>query len=166
MYKSFRTPQSKTVYLIDHPDECPECHSTTTPNYHHYFICNKDHNILYAFLTCPNPRCEKGYAAEYESESHNQNPAKYSFNKIIKGRPRKTVLSQTVADFSPKFEKIYNESFHAEQINLEEIAGVGYRKSLEYLIKDYLIKNTPKESDKIKVWNKASKENNDSEDDK
>jgi hypothetical protein len=41
---------------------------------------------------------------------------------------------------------IYNQAYFAEQINLDQICGVGYRKSLEFLIKDYLIsKETEKQ---------------------
>ena len=44
---------------------------------------------------------------------------------------------------------IYNQAFSAEQYNLTEICGVGYRKALEFLIKDYLIINNPDETEKI-----------------
>ena len=36
------------------------------------------------------------------------------------------------------FLTIYNQSLSAEDNNLDQIAGIGYRKALEFLIKDYL----------------------------
>lgn len=33
---------------------------------------------------------------------------------------------------------------------MDQIAGVGYRKSLEFLIKDYAIRNQPEDSESIK----------------
>ena len=39
---------------------------------------------------------------------------------------------------------------HAEKRDLNEICGLGYRKALEFLIKDYLIKIYPNEEEKIK----------------
>ncbi|WBX72977.1 DUF4145 domain-containing protein [Tenacibaculum pacificus] len=45
--------------------------------------------------------------------------------------------------------KIYNEAYSAEQQNLKEICGVGYRKALEFLIKDYVILNNKEKEDKI-----------------
>jgi len=38
---------------------------------------------------------------------------------------------------------IYNEAFQAEQYRLTQICGPGYRKALEFLIKDYAIKKHP-----------------------
>jgi len=150
MYKQFQAGSGRHVNLNDYPNECPECHSTITPNFVSHHICNKDNEILYAFLVCSNSKCEVGYTAKYTSEHWNANPAPYDFQKIFKGQPKKTNLSPTVTEFSHGFEKIYNQSFHAEQIGLDEVAGVGYRKSLEFLIKDYLIKKYPEESSIIK----------------
>lgn len=38
----------------------------------------------------------------------------------------------------------------AESLTLDRIAGIGYRKSLEFLIKDYLIHKFPEETEAIK----------------
>src|SRR5690554_5943536 len=48
------------------------------------------------------------------------------------------------------FSQIYNAAYFAEQNNLLEICGVGYRKSLEFLIKDYLITLFPDKEELIK----------------
>ena len=150
MYKQFKLGTGRVINIQDYPQECPECHSTTTPNFKTYHLCIKDNSIMYSFLTCPNPKCEVGYTAEYHSENWKLNPANYQFVKVFKGLPKKKTLSETVSKFSSGFEKIYNQSYHAEQTGLDEIAGVGYRKSLEFLIKDYLIKKYPKEEINIK----------------
>ena len=42
---------------------------------------------------------------------------------------------------SPEFVSIYNQSIEAESNSITQgLAGLGFRKSLEFLIKDYLIK--------------------------
>ncbi|MCW3087660.1 MAG: hypothetical protein JWQ78_1046, partial [Sediminibacterium sp.] len=51
---------------------------------------------------------------------------------------------------SPTFCIAYNESEEAENFNLKEICGVGYRKALEFLIKDYLILRNPSKEEDIK----------------
>lgn len=50
----------------------------------------------------------------------------------------------------PSFVKIYNQSLKAEHYFLDEIAGIGYRKSLEFLIKDFLIYHEHKDEQKVK----------------
>ena len=143
-YKSFSNGRGNTWFLEDYPLECPECHQKTTPNYHSNRIASNS-KYLYATLSCPNPTCEKGYIAEYNN--HGQ---KFTFNKIVKGSPKKAFYSEEIQKLSSMFIKIYNEAFTAEQMSLFEISGVGYRKALEYLIKDFLIFQKPKEEEKIK----------------
>jgi hypothetical protein len=61
---------------------------------------------------------------------------------LIYPSPNK-IFDQIINDISPNFINIYNQSASAETNNLDEIAGMGYRKSVEFLIKDYLIKKYP-----------------------
>lgn len=44
-----------------------------------------------------------------------------------------------VEEISPRFAEIYNQSISAESHGLTEICGMGLRKALEFLIKDYVI---------------------------
>ncbi len=59
-------------------------------------------------------------------------------------------FSDAVRLISPKFVTIYSQSHDAEEHNLDEIAGPGYGKALEFLVKDYLIRKLPQEANKIK----------------
>lgn len=75
-------------------------------------------------------------------------------------------FDSALAGLSPKFVKIYNQALEAETSGLDEIAGIGYRKSLEFLIKDYLIHKSPDDAETIKkmelgncIANKVSNEN-------
>ena len=71
-----------------------------------------------------------------------------------------------IKDISKDFVKIYNQAQKAENEDLDEICGMGYRKSLEFLIKDYLIYKNPDEEETIKnmtlsncIANKVTNEN-------
>ena len=55
-----------------------------------------------------------------------------------------------IKDLSPQFVKIYNQALAAESAKMDEIAGMGYRKALEFLIKDYLIHLDPADMDTIR----------------
>jgi len=59
-------------------------------------------------------------------------------------------FSEHITAVSADFMKIFNQSQVAEKLGLSEIAGPGYRKSLEFLIKDYSISKKPEASDDIK----------------
>jgi len=65
--------------------------------------------------------------------------------------PPQTILvnfQDEVLEVSSEFVRIYKQAAEAEFMKLDSIAGVGYRKALEFLIKDYLIS---KSSDKKEV---------------
>ncbi|GAA6336162.1 hypothetical protein I080019B2_09090 [Bacteroides stercoris] len=72
-----------------------------------------------------------------------------TFAKFIKilptALPLKRTFSNIISELSPNFCEIYNQAYIAEQTNLMQICGTGYRKSLEFLIKDYLISITPED---------------------
>jgi hypothetical protein len=47
-------------------------------------------------------------------------------------------FSRIITKCSPKFNEIYNQAYHAEQVGLDQLCGLGYRKSFEFLVKDYV----------------------------
>ena len=59
-------------------------------------------------------------------------------------------FQEQINALSPSFVVIYNQAAFAESHNLNEISGIGYRKALEFLIKDYAIHIHPEKSDDIK----------------
>lgn len=52
-------------------------------------------------------------------------------------------FSEEIKRISPRFIKVYEQSMIAEENELDEIDGVGLRKALEILVKDYLIDKSP-----------------------
>ncbi|MGM8213544.1 hypothetical protein ACLIBH_12275 [Virgibacillus sp. W0430] len=48
-------------------------------------------------------------------------------------------FSKTIQDKFSSFCKIYNQAKRAEEEKLDQIAGMGYRKALEFLVTDYLL---------------------------
>ena len=51
------------------------------------------------------------------------------------------------------FIKTYLQSLEAESYGLDELAGMGYRKAIEYLVKDWAIQNNPDDKEDVeKSW--------------
>lgn len=136
----------RSVYLNDYPDLCPACHKQITPNYNGR-VFTTDEIQVSAVLTCPNPHCESSFIAVYYLKD---NMTHFYFNHIFMIKPQMESYSDEIETLSPQFTKIYNEAYFAEQNKLLEICGVGYRKALEFLIKDYLIKKFPDKEEEIK----------------
>ena len=129
-----------SVSVTQYPIECPFCHTNIVPKYVY-----KENSFLFA--SCPNNTCNSYFVLVPNSENRyvnilpNSVPSNKEFSEII------TSISQT-------FPTIYNQAFHAEQAHLDQICGVGYRKALEFLIKDYLIS---KETDENVIENIKNK---------
>ena len=128
--------------------KCPYCHSHIIPNYLFW-----DNSRLFA--SCPNETCKKHFIL---SEGVPEKFVRVEPNAI----PATRKFSEIISSISSDFVQIYNQAYHAEQMSLDQICGVGYRKALEFLIKDYLLSketdNTKKENIKNKLLGNCIKE--------
>ncbi|MET3127095.1 hypothetical protein ABID42_002201 [Arcicella rosea] len=137
----------ETRKMIGIPDTCPFCFQKITPN---IYIGTTiiDHNIAEVFMKCPNTKCNKTFIGNYSFDSYY---GSYNLNGLsfLQNLNRKS-FNDTITEVSPSFESIYNQAFQAEQMELIDICGIGYRKALEFLIKDYLISKHPEKEEDIK----------------
>ncbi|ALM50834.1 hypothetical protein AMR72_16465 [Flavobacterium psychrophilum] len=62
----------------------------------------------------------------------------------------RTLMSGLDPTVPSKFEKTYLQSLKAEEEGLDEIAGMGYRKAIEYLVKDLAVSKNPTDVEQIK----------------
>lgn len=117
---------------------CPFCGVVNIPQYI-FLKESEDNSSLNVFTQCTNPQCRNMFITQFKEGA--------TFAKFIKilptALPLKRTFSNIISELSPNFCEIYNQAYIAEQTNLMQICGTGYRKSLEFLIKDYLISITP-----------------------
>lgn len=124
-----------TTTINNHPDQCPFCHHKITPI--NLFGFNNNNYTFDVMQLCPNSSCQKTFISIYTNSS------RQFTGQTTQGTLVGKDFSATINEISTSFTTIYNQAFCAEQQNLTEICGVGYRKALEFLIKDYLIKKNP-----------------------
>ncbi|MBC8754755.1 DUF4145 domain-containing protein [Kordia sp. YSTF-M3] len=124
------------------PEKCPFCHSVISPR---PINGNSGNDRMEIFMSCPKSTCKNSFIGYYKYEN---NMWRYA-NETTIGNLTAKDFSDSIQEVSPSFVKIYNEAYSAEQQNLKEICGVGYRKALEFLIKDYVILSNKEEEDKI-----------------
>lgn len=127
---------SGVVKVNGKPNKCPYCHKTITPN---YLFGHVNKYIMEVVLICPNESCNRSFIGYY---NYRGNIYEFNGNTNV-GNLIGREFSEIIHSISENFIIIYNQAFAAEQQNLTEICGVGYRKAIEFLIKDYIIKNKP-----------------------
>ncbi|MCO8199377.1 hypothetical protein NKE49_01025 [Streptococcus suis] len=69
--------------------------------------------------------------------------------KVTPSLPSDIPISDEVEMISPIGKQIYVQALKAEHEQLDHIAGIGYRKSLEFFIKDFVILTNPDDEEKV-----------------
>jgi hypothetical protein len=130
------------------PDLCPICHSHIDPKYISAVLCGKnehEYKSLQLVFQCTKSSCNNIFISTYFGGFDS-----YEYSKSEPIKPEKISFNEAIQTLSPDFINIYNQAIAAESLGLTEIIGIGLRKSLEFLIKDYLISKHPEHEDKIK----------------
>ena len=104
---------------------------------------------IYTFfqrLKCP--KCKKPFLAYYNDSGDTM--AKATTAELYPKFAKERIFEREISNLSASFVKIYNQAIEAEASELDELAGMGYRKALEFLIKDYCIYKNPNDEETIK----------------
>lgn len=160
MKKTYKITFRDSTPSIDFeiPNICPHCGRIMAPSCHMATSFDRYESgtlKIGLFMQCTYGDCTKFYALQYSLERYhpaNSIHLKNNEPKLIKFsyRPPITInLPEGVEAVSPTFVEIYSQATVAETEKLDQIAGVGYRKSLEFLVKDYAIRYFPNDKEKI-----------------
>lgn len=138
---------------IEEVGVCPCCHIATSPTFiNGYLIASKDNYIqptAFIIFYCTN--CRELYIAKYYI------PMGIGYDNIdvfpyavYPQSAKVPSFSDDIFCLSPMFIDTYKQACYAEaNENTIGLAGLGYRKALEFLIKDYLIKIKHQDRDTI-----------------
>jgi hypothetical protein len=120
------------------PDECGLCHKNVEPTLLSGVFTGGVNTSLEMEVTfqCTNLDCNSVIIGYY---SRTQYPGKFKLQRIAPITPVDRKFDEEIENLSGNFVTIFNQSFFAEQTGLTMISGIGYRKALEFLVKDYLI---------------------------
>lgn len=145
--KIIETPTNLPVNF-EEPSVCPICNHKISPIY----LKGTFHQDRKKFsIYCECTSCIRPFIVLFKN-CRSQSQGGYLAEDIEYIAP---MLSESkefdinIEKLSPNFVEIYNQALAAETYGLNQIAGIGYRKALEFLIKDYCIHNKPDEKDEI-----------------
>ncbi|HUK56130.1 MAG TPA: hypothetical protein VLY20_05685, partial [Nitrospiria bacterium] len=137
------------------PDTCPCCHKGIQPSFCFSFIHDSDTpttSVINAEVVfrCPLQKCQRLFIAYYSAAAlRGQSVMEFGLNGLLPYTHENTKFPESVEKLSPKFCEIYNEAAWAESLKLLNVAGPGYRKALEFLVKDNVCAEEPGETEKI-----------------
>lgn len=152
------TPDGETVVLeVDQtPDHCPFCHKgilATIHNSQHCFLSPGGSLYVASVFTCPRSSCQQPFFGYYFVSHADDRDAFGKLSRTAPVRHQATIFPPGIQQVSPRFVEIYNQADQALALALDEIAGPGFRKALECLIKDFLIYGATTQEEKDKIRN-------------
>ena len=142
----------RSTVTIDTPSKCPHCGRTMSPLHVGQSTSSEgasflDNGRFAVIFRCSFEDCLKYFVIEYINDDYESaSTVNYTYRPPIKVK-----LPENIEKVSPVFVEIYSQATVAESEALNQIAGVGYRKAAEFLIKDYAISKNPSDEENIKA---------------
>ncbi|MDT7850162.1 DUF4145 domain-containing protein [Methylophilus sp. VKM B-3414] len=129
-------------YEIDCPDKCPICHHHSEI---HLFKADETFNKteVQVVFQCVYSGCKSYFIGYYGPKGQ----AELKTLKPIKPNP--TAFPEDISRLSPTFISVFREAEEALHQGLPQVAGPGYRKAFEFLIKDYAKSLAPEKHEEI-----------------
>jgi hypothetical protein len=147
------------------PNVCPHCTHRVVPEELVWSIAGSNYQHLECVYKCTNRECGHLFVATYRlveqkhptadaermANAFGIKKARYELDSTWPVQVPKSAFAAELAKVSPTFIEIYNQAEEAEARGLLEVCGLGYRKSVEFLIKDYCSSEHPTEAEAIKA---------------
>jgi hypothetical protein len=144
-----RRGERSSVLIDKNPDTCPICiHGIEPVELAPALFTNTnwEGKKVERPLVCPREQCQHMFIARYYERLH---AAIYCLRECVPAELPDVAFTDEVLRISPDFCDIYNEAHKAEQQGFTLVCGPGYRKSLEFLIKDYVSGVHPEQKKEI-----------------
>lgn len=151
-----KTPGGNEYPLAQIPERCPYCHTDMLLDLIAATMSGDDSkegaNLEVAFQ-CNRNAYRRLFIGVYQRTKKGRNGkmiGPFLLKELIPAAYLSPDICEEVKEVSPSFREVYIQSSKAEASGLNEIAGDGYRKSLELLIKDFCIRSRPNDEEKIR----------------
>lgn len=151
---SINPQRANSVVPVNIPSTCPSCGTSHGHEPLVSYICKSKlgydtkKSYVYSLYFCP--ACARCFYVTYRVWVSGYGGNDSEIVEILPVPFPTQYFSEKIKELSPKFIEIYQQSKIAEDAGLSEICGMGYRKALEFLVKDYAIAFHPEDEEKIK----------------
>jgi hypothetical protein len=136
------------------PNECPICHHAIEPRHLTGVVRSSQPMggaVVELVFQCPQRNCLHVFIGRYTGEYDGN--LGFALMNLRATTPYVSAAPShpaAVATLSPQFVEVYDQATAAEGWDLDDVAGCGYRKALEFLIKDFCVAQDPDHAEAIK----------------
>lgn len=130
------------TYPVEYPDQCPICHRHSEVKVVSTMAAPVSRDVQVVFQ-CAFSGCRSYFIGYYGPRPHK------TLDALKPQKPEIAAIPESVQELSPMFVSIYREADEARAHGLDQIAGPGFRKAFEFLIKDYAKSLKPDDAGRI-----------------
>jgi hypothetical protein len=98
---------------------------------------------------CTKHGCQSVIIGRYRGNSNSTAP--FVLESVAPKHAQRTKFSAEIEALSPKFVEVYNQVMAAEGAALDQLVGMGLRKALEFLVKDFAISEAANDAEKAAI---------------
>lgn len=131
-------------YPVEVPDACPICHRHSEIQTIMADAIDSGTSVQ-AIFRCSYQGCRQFFFCYYGPRPDR------TLRSVRPIKPNTLVFPESVVKLSPTFVEVFAEADEAAHLGLKQIAGPGYRKSFEFLVKDYAKSLAPGNSAQIEA---------------
>lgn len=137
----------KNASLDQMPDICPRCHRSVHPKLlPAYFLDGRE--LCQVTFRCTHLKCQEIFIGTYFHVGDSGGRLRFKLRSVTPQNCQKSTFPVVIQELSPLFCEIYNQSEEAGSIELDQLVGIGLRKALEFLVKDFAVsEHADKESE-------------------
>ena len=146
MTVQFQPGHSREIGLVGEIDRCPWCRRHLIPRLVAGFGWSYGTPVpgIDEVYQCTNNACGRAFIASYDPAGND-----YSLSAITPKELEPPTIPAGIANLSPTFVETYSQALVAETLNLTQLTGLGLRKALEFLIKDFACTEYPGDKEEI-----------------
>jgi hypothetical protein len=134
------------VKIDKYPDQCPICHTSVYPKFLNLTALLDNPHRIQSVFRCTKLECGQLFIGTYYKIDY----PNFYLAKVEPIYPQPQSFPPQIQGISPTFVEVYNQAIAAEASNLSQLTGIGLRKALEFLVKDFAISQKPDQEDDIK----------------
>jgi hypothetical protein len=94
--------------------------------------------------------CQALFIGYYTEGRMDGGATDYFLLRVAPNHPRPDAFSPEISQLSPTFVAVQAQAMAAEPHHLDQLTGIGLRKALEFLVKDFAVSRHPDDADAIK----------------
>jgi predicted Fe-S protein YdhL (DUF1289 family) len=137
---------------------CPLCHRAVHAEQVDWALvppAERHDPILEIVYRCPHHQCGRHFIGRFKLEMSKDyrglTEGQFKLWSTTPWNPEEPPVPQEVSQISPLFVEVYAQAAAAEAFRLPQVAGPGYRKALEFLVKDYSASLAPEKAEAIRA---------------